>query len=278
MQSFKQISEDYDTAIKNLKKVKRGSKVSFNHAKTGKKITGTYQGLKRMMGRSYAHVEHPKGSNHPNMIPVHHIHQASKKIKEELQIQEKKINFGMSGDDHKPGIHAAHKSGLKINHIGMDADHDSGNKPGSAEHDKPDVTVHYERGDRPHRDSPTGVTLHTPAAKKAAHHFQKKVNEVTDPGEGHEYYNSLSSSDQVKSTGSHKMRHDGDTGGQHYAHHHGKQAGITYLSHDMNGNVKANTHSKIHSEVKKQNPHLSSDQHKAVAKDIHNHQKSMADM
>tara|TARA_B100001113_G_scaffold338349_1_gene320448 strand:- start:9 stop:365 length:357 start_codon:yes stop_codon:yes gene_type:complete len=106
----------------------------------------------------------------------------------------------------------------------------------------------------------------------------QKVNEVTDPGEGHEYYNSLSSSDQVKSTGSHKMRHDGDTGGQHYAHHHGKQAGITYLSHDMNGNVKANSHSKIHSEVKKQNPHLSSDQHKAVAKDIHNHQKSMADM
>ena len=79
MQSFKQISEDYDTAIKNLKKVKRGSKVSFNHAKTGKKITGTYQGLKRMMGRSYAHVEHPKGSNHPNMIPVHHIHQAGVK-------------------------------------------------------------------------------------------------------------------------------------------------------------------------------------------------------
>ena len=72
-------NKDYDTAIKNLKKVKRGSKVSFNHAKTGKKITGTYQGLKRMMGRSYAHVEHPKGSNHPNMIPVHHIHQAREK-------------------------------------------------------------------------------------------------------------------------------------------------------------------------------------------------------
>ena len=79
MQSFKQLSEDYDTAIKNLKKVKRGSQVSFNHAKTGKKITGTYQGLKRMMGRSYAHVEHPKGSNHTNMIPVHHIHQAGVK-------------------------------------------------------------------------------------------------------------------------------------------------------------------------------------------------------
>lgn len=107
---------------------------------------------------------------------------------------------------------------------------------------------------------------------------EAKMEEKTDPGEAHDYYKSLSSSDQVKSTGSHKMRHDGDRGGQHYAHHHGKNAGITYLSHDMDGNVKANTHSKIHSEVKKQNPHLSSDEHKAVAKDIHSHQQSMANM
>ena len=106
MQSFKQISEDYDTAIKNLKKVKRGSKVSFNHAKTGKKITGTYQGLKRMMGRSYAHVEHPKGSNHPNMIPVHHIHQAGVKKESVDEVSSDKLGAYMrksAADAGKPG-------------------------------------------------------------------------------------------------------------------------------------------------------------------------------
>ena len=36
------------------------------------------------------------------------------KFREEW-LQEKKINFGMSGDDHKPGIHAAHK--LSLIHI-----------------------------------------------------------------------------------------------------------------------------------------------------------------
>ena len=54
--------------------MKKGSSVSFTNQKTGKKVTGTYHGLKNMGGRSYAHVEHPKGVREPNMIPVHHIH------------------------------------------------------------------------------------------------------------------------------------------------------------------------------------------------------------
>ena len=77
MQSFTSFTEataDIDAAKKRLKKMKKGSSVSFTHSKTGEKVTGSYQGLKNMGRRSYAHVEHPKGVKHPNMIPVHHIH------------------------------------------------------------------------------------------------------------------------------------------------------------------------------------------------------------
>ena len=77
MQSFSKFNEDMadvDAAKKRLKKMKKGSSVSFTNQKTGKKVTGTYHGMKNMGGRSYAHVEHPKGVREPNMIPVHHIH------------------------------------------------------------------------------------------------------------------------------------------------------------------------------------------------------------
>ena len=77
MQSFSKFTEDsheIDAAKKRLKKIKKGSSVSFTNQQTGKKVTGTYHGLKNMGGRSYAHVEHPKGVRQPNMIPVHHIH------------------------------------------------------------------------------------------------------------------------------------------------------------------------------------------------------------
>ncbi len=78
MQTFSQFVEQInavDAAHNKLKKMKKGSSVSFTNQQTGKKVTGTYQGLKRMGGRPYAHVEHPKGVKEPNMIPVHHIHQ-----------------------------------------------------------------------------------------------------------------------------------------------------------------------------------------------------------
>lgn len=98
----------------------------------------------------------------------------------------------------------------------------------------------------------------------------------TDPKDAKHMYNSMSGeNDQVKTTSSHKMRHDGDRGGQTYTHKHGNVYGATYLVHNVDGNIKANTHAKIHAEVEKQNPHLSAADHKAVAKDIHNHQKEM---
>ena len=77
--NFLKEADMVDAAKKRLRKMSKGIKVSFNHHRTGKKITGTYMGMKNMGGRSYAHVEHPKGVNHPNMIPVHHIHQAREK-------------------------------------------------------------------------------------------------------------------------------------------------------------------------------------------------------
>jgi hypothetical protein len=76
MKSFKQLSEELsaaDAAKKKLKNMK-GKQVSFTHATTGEKITGTYQGLKTMGGRSYAHVETGKGAHR---VPPHHIHQAN---------------------------------------------------------------------------------------------------------------------------------------------------------------------------------------------------------
>ena len=77
MQSFKAHLLEEDAiadAKKRLKKMKKGSSVSFTNQQTGKKVTGTYRGMKSMGGRSYAHVEHPKGVREPNMVPVHHIH------------------------------------------------------------------------------------------------------------------------------------------------------------------------------------------------------------
>jgi len=75
MKTFKQLTEELsaaDAAKKKLKNMK-GKEVSFTHQATGKKITGTYKGLKQMGGRSYAHVE--TGSE-AHRVPPHHIHQA----------------------------------------------------------------------------------------------------------------------------------------------------------------------------------------------------------
>jgi len=75
MQTFSQFNEQMsaaDAAKAKLKKMKPGSTVSFTNPQ-GQKVTGTYKGMKRMGGRSYAHVEHEKGAT---MAPPHHIHQA----------------------------------------------------------------------------------------------------------------------------------------------------------------------------------------------------------
>tara|TARA_R100001377_G_C3185323_1_gene108298 strand:- start:50 stop:298 length:249 start_codon:yes stop_codon:yes gene_type:complete len=74
MKTFKQMlpeMTDMQKAHERLKKMKKGSEVSFTHATTGKKVTGTYAGLKRMGARSYAHVNHADGSTR---VPVHQIH------------------------------------------------------------------------------------------------------------------------------------------------------------------------------------------------------------
>lgn len=76
-----------------------------------------------------------------------------------------------SNDAAKKGLKAIHSTaGMKINH-GHD---ETGNTHGSKPHKNPDATVHYERGDTPHRDGASGVTLHSAKAKAhlAAKHFQ----------------------------------------------------------------------------------------------------------
>ena len=67
-------SEAIAKAHAKLKKMKKGSEVSYTHYKTGEKKTGEYGGLKRMGGHSYAMVHHGKEGS--MRVPVHHIHQA----------------------------------------------------------------------------------------------------------------------------------------------------------------------------------------------------------
>ena len=98
-------------------------------------------------------------------------------IREELDArramnEEVTHGFGYERPSHnaaQKGLKAAHASGMKINHGNQ------GNTPGSKPHKKPDITVHYEIGDEPHRDGASGVTLHTSTAKKhaSAKHFKK---------------------------------------------------------------------------------------------------------
>jgi hypothetical protein len=75
MKSFIQFNEANEVqaaATARLKKMKKGSSVSFSSQNdSGKKVSGTYGGLKRMGGRSYAQVHHDTGSTH---VPVHQIH------------------------------------------------------------------------------------------------------------------------------------------------------------------------------------------------------------
>lgn len=74
MDSFK-IYSLYEDAVadakKKLKKM-RGKEVSFTHQASGEKVTGIYQGMKSMGGRSYAHIE---TGNKAHRVPPHHIHQ-----------------------------------------------------------------------------------------------------------------------------------------------------------------------------------------------------------
>jgi hypothetical protein len=75
MQSFKNhsLQEDAVAAAKKKLKPMKGKEVSFTHQQSGKKVTGTYKGLKQMGGRSYAHIETGKEAYR---VPPHHVHQA----------------------------------------------------------------------------------------------------------------------------------------------------------------------------------------------------------
>lgn len=85
----------------------------------------------------------------------------------------------------KAALAAAHKSGLKINHEGHGRQGGlvhTGNTAGSKPHEKPDISVHYERGDTPHLDGHSGITLHTAAAKAhaALNSHSKKAQSIAD--------------------------------------------------------------------------------------------------
>ena len=75
MQSLKQHIAEADAVMNAKAKLKKmkGKEVSFTHQSSGKKVTGTYQGLKQMGGRSYAHIETGKSAHR---VPPHHVHQA----------------------------------------------------------------------------------------------------------------------------------------------------------------------------------------------------------
>lgn len=76
MKTFKELNEEISgvaAAKDKLKSMSKGANVSFTHHKHGE-VSGTYQGMKRMGGRSYAHVEHPKHGAF--YVPPHQIHQA----------------------------------------------------------------------------------------------------------------------------------------------------------------------------------------------------------
>jgi hypothetical protein len=59
MKTFKELSEEISgtaAAKDKMKEKKKGDTLSFTHHKHGE-LSGKYQGMKRMGGRSYAHVE-----------------------------------------------------------------------------------------------------------------------------------------------------------------------------------------------------------------------------
>ncbi len=60
-----------DAHVKRLKAVKKNSNVTYDHHKHGA-VTGKFQGVKRMGGRPYAHVEHGKSMG-SMYVPVHQV-------------------------------------------------------------------------------------------------------------------------------------------------------------------------------------------------------------
>lgn len=90
MKTFAQLREEtssYEQHKKRVQKIQKGSEVSFTSEKTGKKVNGTYKGLKQMGGRSYAHVEHKDGATY---VPVHDLRESVEHIQEATAADHKK--------------------------------------------------------------------------------------------------------------------------------------------------------------------------------------------
>lgn len=95
MKTFKEMNEEVSgtaAAREKLKAAKKGDELTFNHHKHGE-VSGKYQGIKRMGGRAYAHVEHPKHGAF--WVPPHHIQKHTPAVKESVDtVQEATASKG----------------------------------------------------------------------------------------------------------------------------------------------------------------------------------------
>ena len=168
----KAASKDIDQK-RNKVKAALDQPASVKHAKAGmkamsgltKRSRGSDMYVNKMTGRSK--VKPTAEATMKTFFQLREELSSQQVVSEEIT-----HGFGYDKKSHnaaQKGLKSAHAAGMKINHG------DQGNTPGSKPHKKPDVTVHYEIGDKPHRDGASGVTLHTAAAKKhpSAEHFKK---------------------------------------------------------------------------------------------------------
>lgn len=103
MQSFKNFTEEKQVTLSGGGKtisLKPGQNVSFTHATTGKKVSGTFRKKKMMGGRQYAHVDMPDKTG--MYVPVHHINEA-------VEVSEETMNIG---DHAKLAKYADERGGI----------------------------------------------------------------------------------------------------------------------------------------------------------------------
>jgi hypothetical protein len=119
----KTLSEsDIDQAKRNLKKLKKGSPMAFNHHQHGT-VKGTYGGIGSMGGRSYAKVHHAGGTTY---VPVHQVKPI---VKEDLDEGKELDDF----DPKKPG-YLLKKSSLGHHFIDAHVDSPIGKKAMASGH------------------------------------------------------------------------------------------------------------------------------------------------
>lgn len=85
------------------------------------------------------------------------------------------------GSDHKKTMKHIASKGYKVNHNDHGTSH-TGDTVGSKPHAKPDVTIHYERGDKAHRDGPSGVTIHKGSAAHKDSQLHKHATKAQGEG------------------------------------------------------------------------------------------------